>query len=76
MYIYICHTISILTVLFADNVGFQQVQAFHVPCRQMNTIVYLLPDRADKVQPLDGEEMQVWLGKKRKLRNVARLNFS
>ena len=28
-------------VLFADNVGFQQTQAFHEACREMNTIVYL-----------------------------------
>ena len=54
----------------------QQTQAFHVPCRQMNTIVYLLSDnRTDKVQPLDtgfgrimkekiGEAMQRWLRKK------------
>lgn len=60
-------------VLFADNVGFQQAQAFHEACREMDTVVYLLPDNhTDKVQPVDagfgrmmkqkiGEAMQVWL---------------
>ena len=50
---------------------FQQAQAFHVPCRQVNTVVYLLPDNhTDKVQPVDagfgrimeekiGEAMQI-----------------
>ena len=41
-------------VLSADNVGFQQTQAFHEACREMNTIVHLLPDNhTDKVQPVD-----------------------
>ena len=45
---------DIVTVLFSDNVGFQQAQAFHVPCRQMITVVYLLPDNhTDKIQPVD-----------------------
>lgn len=66
-------------VLFADNVGFQQTQAFHEACREMNTIVYLLPDNhTDKVQPVDagfgrmmkqkiGEAMQMWLEKEENL---------
>ena len=55
-----------MTVLFAHNVGFQQAQAFHVPCRQMNTVVYLLPDNhTDKVQPVDagfGRSMEEKIG--------------
>ena len=66
-------------VLFADNVGFQQTQAFHEAYREMNTIVYLLPDNhTDKVQPVDagfgrmmkqkiGEAMQMWLEKEENL---------
>ena len=66
-------------VLFADNVGFQQTQAFHEGCREMNTIVYLLPDNhTDKVRPVDagfgrmmkqkiGEAMQMWLEKEENL---------
>ena len=66
-------------VLFTDNVGFQQTQAFHEGCREMNTIVYLLPDNhTDKVQPVDagfgrmmkqkiGEAMQMWLEKEENL---------
>ena len=66
-------------VLFADNVGFQQTQAFHEARREMNTIVYLLPDNhTDKVQPVDagfgrmmkqkiGEAMQMWLEKEENL---------
>ena len=41
-------------VLFADNVGFQQAQNFHEGFRDLNTIVYLLPENhTDKVQPID-----------------------
>lgn len=66
-------------MLFADHVGFQQTQAFHEACREMNTIVYLLPDNhTDKVQPVDagfgrmmkqkiGEAMQMWLEKEENL---------
>ena len=61
-------------VLFADNVSFQLVEAFHRECRtKINTIVYLLPpNHTDKVQPIDasfgktlkakiGENMERWL---------------
>ena len=70
---------DIVTVLLADNVGFQQAQVFHVPCRQVITVVYLLPDNyTRKVQPVDagfgrimkekiGEAMQIWLGKEENL---------
>ena len=66
-------------VLFADNVGFQLPQVFHEACREMNTIVYLLPNNhTDKVQPVDavfgkamkqkiGEAMQIWLEKEENL---------
>ena len=41
-------------VIFADNVTFQQDKDFHDACRDMNAIVYLLPEnRTDKVQPID-----------------------
>ena len=62
-------------VLFADNCGPQLQQGFHEACREMNTIVFLLPDNhTDKVQPVDagfgkamkqkiGEAMQIWLEK-------------
>jgi len=41
-------------VLFADNVGFQQAQNFHEAYRDLNTVVYLLPENhTDKVQPID-----------------------
>ena len=66
-------------VLFADNVGFQQAQNFHEACRDLNTVVYLLPENhTDKVQPIDagygkmikkkiGEQMEKWLEKEENL---------
>ena len=40
-------------VLFAD-VAFQQAQNFHEASRDLNTVVYLLPENhTDKVQPID-----------------------
>ena len=66
-------------VLFADNFGSQLQQGFHEACREMNTIVYLLPDNhTDKVQPVDagfgkamkqkiGEAMQIWFEKEENL---------
>ena len=66
-------------VLFADNCGPQLQQGFHEACREMNTIVFLLPDNhTDKVQPVDagfgkamkqkiGEAMQIWLEKEENL---------
>ena len=62
-------------VIFADNVTFQQDKDFHDACRDMNAIVYLLPENhTDKVQPIDagygkllktkiGEAMDIWLEK-------------
>ena len=32
-------------VLLAGNVGFQQAQEYHAACRELNTIVYLLPNK-------------------------------
>ncbi|XP_014675269.1 PREDICTED: jerky protein homolog-like [Priapulus caudatus] len=67
-------------VIFADNVGFQQVKQFHEACREeINAIVYLLPEnQTDKVQPIDagygklikskvGEAMEGWLEKEANL---------
>jgi len=66
-------------VLFADNVGFQPVQNFHEACRDLNTVVYLLPENhTDKVQPIDAgygkmikkkiaEQMEKWLEKEENL---------
>jgi len=65
--------------LFANNFGPQLQQGFHEACREMNTIVYLLPDNHTvKVQPVDagfgkamkqkiGEAMQIWLEKEENL---------
>ena len=62
-------------VIFADKVKFQQDKDFHNSCRDMNAIVYLLPENhTDKVQPIDagygkllktkiGEAMDIWLDK-------------
>ena len=60
-------------VIFADNVTFQQEKQFHGTCRRdLNTIVYLLPENhTDKIQPIDagfgkmlkkriGEKMDKW----------------
>ena len=62
-------------VLLADNVGFQQAQAFHVPCRQMITVVYLLPDNhTDKVQPVDARfEREDWRGNADMVREIRKL---
>jgi len=39
-------------VLFADNVSFQQAQDFHATCKDLNTVVYMLPENhTHKVQP-------------------------
>ena len=66
-------------VLFADNVGFQQAQNFHEACRDLNTVVYLLPENhTDKVQAIDAgygkmikkkisEQMEKWLEKEENL---------
>lgn len=66
-------------LLFADNVGFHQAQEFHAACRELNTIVYLLPDNhTDKVQPVNAglwrmikqeirEAMQKWIEKEENL---------
>ena len=66
-------------VLFADNVGFQLAKDFHTTCRELNTIVYLLPaNHTDKVQPIDagcgrmmkkkiGEAMEGWLEREENL---------
>ena len=62
-------------VLFADNVSFEQAQGFLATCRDLNTVVYMLPENhTDKVQPIDagygkmikrkiGEQMEKWLEK-------------
>ena len=64
---------------FADNVAFQQAQNFHEASRDLNTVVYLLPENhTDKVQPIDagygkmikkkiGEQMEKWLEKEENL---------
>lgn len=62
-------------VLFADNVSFQLAQNFHEACRDLNTVVYLLPENhTDKVQPINAgygkmikkkisKKMEKWLEK-------------
>lgn len=42
-------------VIFADNVTLQQEKQFHDVCkRELNAIVYLLPENhTDKIQPID-----------------------
>lgn len=66
-------------VLFTDKVGFQEAQNFHEACRDLNTVVYLLPENhTDKVQPIDagygkmikkkiGAQMEKWLEKEENL---------
>ena len=56
-------------VLFVDNVLFQQTKEFHVACRKLNTVVYMLPENhTDKIQPIDagfGRMMKTKIGEAR-----------
>ena len=54
-------------VLFADNVAFQQGQNVHEACRDLHTVLCLLPENhTDKVQPIDAGYGKMIKKKKRR----------